>query len=222
MNTRYSAFPLLAALAATLSLTSCLSESGDSEFAGATTPPIGGTNQAPTISGNPLGAVIVGGAYSFTPTASDPDGDRLTFSIANKPNWANFDTDTGALSGTPTLANVGSSSNILISVTDGEASSNLSAFSIEVSQVALGSANLSWTAPLENEDGTALADLAGYKIYYGSSSGSYPNEIRIDNPTVTTYLVDNLSPNTYYFVATAFNSADVESRFSGEAMKVVN
>ena len=222
MNTKYSALPLLAALAAALSLAGCLTKNGDSDFNGNSEVPTGSTNQAPTISGNPSGAVLVGEAYSFTPNASDPDGDTLTFSVSNMPTWASFESSTGTLSGTPTLGDIGNTSNIGISVSDGETSASLSQFSVEVTQVALGNATLSWTAPTENEDGTALLDLAGYKIYYGRDSGSYSNEIRIDNPSVTTYLVDNLTQDTYYFVATAFNSTGIESRFSGEAVKTIN
>jgi hypothetical protein len=33
----------------------------------------------------------------------------------------------------------------------------------------------------------------------------------IDNPTISTYVVENLAPGTYAFVATAFNAAGVES-----------
>ena len=65
-------------------------------------------------------------------------------------------------------------------------------------------------------------DLAGYKIYYGVSQGSYSTSIRIDNPGIATFVVENLTPTTYYFVATAFNASGVESAFSGEAIKVVN
>jgi len=223
MKTRYSKYLTIAVLTTLIGMGGCLSDSKDGGLTqSATPPPVGDTNRAPSISGNPQGAVIVGGAYSFTPTASDPDGDALTFSISNQPTWADFDADTGTLSGTPTLANVGSYSNIQISVSDGTDRTNLNAFAIDVTQVALGSATLSWTAPTQNEDGTSLQDLAGFKIYYGRESGNYTNEIRIDNETVTTYLVDNLTPDTYYFVATAFNDAEIESRFSGEAMKVVN
>lgn len=222
MNTRYPLHTTLVLLATMMSLAGCLSEdSGQSEPFGESPSP-GSANQPPTISGNPSGAVKVGEAYSFTPTASDPDGDSLTFNVSNKPTWANFDSGTGSLTGTPTLANVGMNSSIQISVSDGEASANLSEFSVEVTQVALGSTSLSWSAPTQNEDGTALTDLAGYKIYYGRSSGNYSNEIRIDNASVTNYLVENLSPSTYYFAATAFNAEGTESRLSGEAVKTIN
>ncbi len=85
----------------------------------------------------------------------------------------------------------------------------------------IGSATLSWQAPTLNENGTALTNLAGYKIYFGEASGNYPNTIEIDNPSVTTYVVDGLAAGTYYFVATAYNTDGVESAFSGEAVKVV-
>jgi hypothetical protein len=39
---------------------------------------------------------------------------------------------------------------------------------------------------------------------------------------MTTYVVENLSPDTYYFAATAFNESGVESRYSGEAVKTLN
>ena len=83
-------------------------------------------NTPPTISGRPLSTVQLGSLYSFTPAASDADGDELTFSITNKPSWAQFDSRSGRLRGTPTAnSHVGSSSVIRISVSDGRASVSL-------------------------------------------------------------------------------------------------
>ncbi len=90
------------------------------------------TNHPPVISGQPAPTARVGTAYSFTPTASDPDGDTLTFSIANRPSWLSFSSSTGTLSGTPGAANAGTYSNIVISVSDGTASAKLPAFAIQV------------------------------------------------------------------------------------------
>ncbi|HXL16563.1 MAG TPA: putative Ig domain-containing protein, partial [Streptosporangiaceae bacterium] len=86
----------------------------------------------PTISGSPATSVVAGQNYSFVPTTTDPSGMALTFSISNKPSWASFSTGTGQLSGTPAAANVGSYSNIVISVSDGTLSASLAAFSIGV------------------------------------------------------------------------------------------
>ena len=97
----------------------------------------------------------------------------------------------------------------------------LSEFSIEVTQAALGSMTLSWTPPTENEDGSALTDLAGYNLYYGEQEGRYTKRVRIDNPGLTRYVVENLLPKTYYVVATAFNTSGVESSNSGVAVKTV-
>ena len=179
------------------------------------------TNSAPQISGNPSTSVNEGQSYAFTPTATDADGDTLTFSISGQPSWASFNASTGRLSGTPGAGDVGVYSNIVISVSDGDASDSLSAFSITVNAISLGSVTLSWTAPTQNEDGTVLEDLAGYKLYWGTEPGNYTQSATIDNATVTTYLVENLAPGTYEFVATAYNTSGVESRYSGAATKVV-
>ncbi|RVU35742.1 tandem-95 repeat protein [Rheinheimera riviphila] len=90
-------------------------------------------NQSPVISGTPATSVDAGTLYSFTPTASDPDeGAVLTFSISNKPGWASFSTSTGALSGTPASTDVGVTSGIVMSVSDGTASASLAAFNLTV------------------------------------------------------------------------------------------
>lgn len=91
-------------------------------------------NQQPTISGNPETSVTVGSSYRFTPSAADPDGDSLSFSVANLPSWLSFNTATGTLSGTPGLDAVGSYNDLVISVTDGYLTASLQAFSIVVSE----------------------------------------------------------------------------------------
>lgn len=91
-----------------------------------------GGNLAPIIEGTPVTTLAAGSNYSFTPKASDPNGDALTFSIVNKPAWATFDATTGALSGTPSEANVGKSSSITIEVSDAKAVTQLPSFQIDV------------------------------------------------------------------------------------------
>ncbi len=96
---------------------------------------------APTISGSSVTSVIAGNAYSFTPSTTDPRGAKLTFSIKNAPSWASFNNATGELSGTPTAADVGTYSNITISVSDGTTSASLPSFPIAVTDNASGSVN---------------------------------------------------------------------------------
>ncbi len=93
-------------------------------------------NAPPTISGVPANAVTINQAYSFQPSASDPNNDTLRFVISNRPSWASFSTSTGRLSGTPAAANIGTYSNIVISVNDGQVSVALPAFSIQVRDIA--------------------------------------------------------------------------------------
>lgn len=90
-------------------------------------------NVAPVISGTPNQAVLADELYSFTPTAQDADGDTLTFSISNKPGWAQFNTNTGTLSGTPNSGGV--FGNIVISAHDAQHSAALDAFTITVTAV---------------------------------------------------------------------------------------
>ncbi len=89
-----------------------------------------------------------------------------------------------------------------------------------------GDATLSWTAPTQNTDGSALTDLAGFKIYAGLVQGGPYGDvsITINNPTTTTFVVPGLAEGTtYFFVTTAFNSANPvqESDFSNEVSKLI-
>ena len=83
-------------------------------------------NDPPEISGTPDTRVNEGDSYIFTPNVSDtdsPTGD-LRFSIENKPSWAEFDEYSGTLSGTPKEADVGTTADIVITVTDPEGASD--------------------------------------------------------------------------------------------------
>lgn len=90
-------------------------------------------NVAPVISGAPATSVLAGSAYRFQPTASDANNDRLTFKISGKPLWAAFSSTTGTLSGTASVAQVGSYASIIVSVSDGKVTKSLPAFAITVS-----------------------------------------------------------------------------------------
>jgi hypothetical protein len=178
-------------------------------------------NRAPTISGSPPPASLYGRQYSFRPSATDPDGDALTFTISSVPTWARFDAATGRLEGTPGPGDVGMTQNLTIGVSDGQVTTNLPAFSVNVVATASGSATLSWAAPTSNSDGTPLTNLAAYRIYFGMSSDALTNAVTISNPGIATYVVDQLTPATWYFVVTAVNSGGSESGLSNVGTKRV-
>jgi hypothetical protein len=90
------------------------------------------TNSAPEITGTPEPGAEAGKPYSFTPNASDADNDFLEFTVENKPAWATFNTETGTLAGTPTDADIGDTSDITISVTDGRDTRSVGPFKIKI------------------------------------------------------------------------------------------
>jgi hypothetical protein len=190
----------------------------------------------PRISGSPATGVVAGHAYSFQPSATDPDGLMIKFAIWNKPAWAAFDANTGRLTGTPSAANVGTYSNIVIAAYDGYMKGVLPAFSIVVQAASgttasvpppvnpppgRGSATLSWVPPTENSNGSVLSNLAGYHIYYGTTAGNLNQSVTVPNVGLTRYVVSGLAAQTWYFSMTAYNSAGVESgRTAVEALAV--
>jgi hypothetical protein len=133
----------------------------------------------------------------------------MSFSITNKPAWATFSIATGQLSGTPAATDVGTYSGIVISVSDGFASAALPAFSIRVTPATPppGTANLSWSAPTLNTNGTVLTDLSGYTISYGTSPTALTHSVTITDPTATSYTIPGLAAGTWYF-AIAANASD--------------
>lgn len=183
-------------------------------------------NQPPVISGAPSTAAEAAKAWSFAPSASDPEGARLTFTIANKPDWLAFDAATGALSGTPAAADVRLWANITISVSDGGMSSSLAPFSLTVSAApvvaAARSATLRWVPPSTNEDSSPLTDLAGFRVYYGRAANSLDQIVRVTDPATTQQVVDNLVAGTWYFAVTALSASGAESALSAVASKTLN
>ena len=111
-------------------LAACGGGSADNSGSNAT------TNLPPVIAGSPATSLTAGSPYSFTPQATDPNGDALTFQITNKPNWATFNSSTGALTGTPSESDVGMSNMITIEVTDSKAVAQLPEFQIQVTSAA--------------------------------------------------------------------------------------
>lgn len=177
----------------------------------------------PTIAGIPTATAVAGQPYSFQPKTANTGG-TVQFSIAHLPAWARFNTATGQLSGTPAASNVGQYAGITINLVSGTQVVALPAFTITVAAAGAksNSVTLSWQAPIENSDGSALVDLKGYKVHYGSASKSYSDTIQVTNAGLTTYVVQNLPTGTYYFAVTAYNSSGAESSLSGEVSTQVD
>ncbi|MGB8327734.1 MAG: putative Ig domain-containing protein [Steroidobacteraceae bacterium] len=208
-------------------LAGCLDKKGPSVTQSSPATPVTpgpgtGGNQPPTITGTPPTAAVMGTNYSFQPVASDPNKDPLAFSIANRPTWASFDAKTGLLAGVPTAT--GTFANVTISVSDGSASAALSPFSISVANptpTATGSATLSWVPPSQKTDGSPLANLAGFRVYYGKSATALSNIINLSNPGTTSYTITPLTSGTYYFTVTAYDMNGAESAQPSPVSKTI-
>jgi len=175
-------------------------------------------NTAPEIGGSPAPGVTAGGFYGFVPTAADADGDTLSFTISGKPHWADFDALNGALYGTPADTDVGLYDGIEIMVSDGQEQVSLPGFSIDVTPVSLRSVTLLWEPPLENEDGTVLTNLAGYRIYDVDEYGTFNLVAELANPGLTRYVIEGLLPGIRAYSLTAMTGNGTESAPSNIAV----
>ena len=111
---------------------------------------------------------------------------------------------TKAASGTQTLSTITSSTNYTLTCTWGS-----------------GSANVTWTAPTKNVDGSTLTNLAKFKIVYGTSSSALNSSVTVDDITQRSATVSSLSPGTWYFAVRAMNTSGAESGNSNVASKAV-
>lgn len=74
---------------------------------------------------------------------------------------------------------------------------------------------LSWDAAANVSDGTPVADVAGYRLYYGTTSGGYSNMIPAGLSLTAT--ATNLQAGIpYYFAVAAYNAAGIQSSLSSE------
>lgn len=181
-------------------------------------------NAPPAVTGKPGTSVSVGHSYSFQPSATDANGDSLSFTASNVPSWASFSSTNGRLTGKPSAGDVGTYSGITIMVSDGKATTSVGPFTITVAAAGsgAGSATLSWTPPTQNSDGTALTNLAGYKILYGDGADNLDQSIEVENSSVNTYVVENLTAGTWYFAVVAVNTSGLASVPSNVASKTIS
>jgi hypothetical protein len=165
----------------------------------------------------------VGTAYRFQPSASDADGDALTFTAENLPPWASLDPATGAVTGTPTTADVGEYEAISIAVTDATHTVAIAPFTITVAGTgtSAGVATLKWAQPVSKVNGSALDDLAGYRIAYGRNADDLDHSIFINDPTQTSYEFATLASGTWYFAIIAVNANGLEGPPTPPAAKSI-
>jgi hypothetical protein len=184
-------------------------------------------NHPPSISGTPKTRITAGHAYRFRATARDADDDRLTFSIANRPSWASFNTQNGTLTGTPTRADAGRYSNIIIRVSDGKATTSLNPLNLTVTTPSpaptptTGSFSFRWVAPTTRTNGQYLhmREIAGYRVYMGSTANSLQPVLDLEDNDLDHYTMREQRLGTYYIALTAYDINGSESLRSNVVRK---
>jgi hypothetical protein len=183
-----------------------------------TPPPSGTDTTKPTIT---IESPTTSSAYSAT-SASLTLGGKASDNIGvTQLTWSNNQGGSGnatLASGNWTAGNIALKANAsnVITVTARDAAGNAQTDAITVSYLAAsgGNAALSWNANIES-------DLAGYRVYYGESPGSYNQEkgsgIAVSG---TSFMVTGLaSGKRYFFTVTAYDSSGNESAYAQEVLK---
>ena len=83
-------------------------------------------------------------------------------------------------------------------------------------EVVPGRVTLAWTAPVARADGSplSLAQIGGYRVYYGTTEGDYPNRVEVNDGSAVEVILNDLPSGSYYFVVTTYEVSGRESEFS--------
>lgn len=84
-----------------------------------------------------------------------------------------------------------------------------------------GTATVTWVAPTTNTNGTPLTDLAGFRVFVGQSSTSFPQSHETRNAAARSLPITGLASGTWYFMVRPFNSNDKESSDSNVVQKTL-
>ena len=156
--TNFSAFKNICGFCLCLILAACSGGKGS-----------GDKNTAPALSGIPAVA-IASNAYSFEPILKDADGDLVSISIENLPDWLILQNN--KLSGTPSINDIGDY-NIIITASDGKLSSTITSTITVISpvEIALKTGNALTVSDSEFILDEALAEIERHKTRFNDIKG---------------------------------------------------
>lgn len=83
------------------------------------------------------------------------------------------------------------------------------------------SVEVSWSAPTTNTNGSALTDLAGYRVYYGTSPGALSQSADVPSAGAVSYIVRGLGAGTWYFAVAAYTNTGLESTYSSVVSRTI-
>jgi hypothetical protein len=185
------------------------------------------TTGGATIGFSPTSLTFIGTVGGTNPAAkpvsiSNTGGGTLSWAASDNAAWLTLSPLSGTNSGTVT-ASVNTSGlaagtyNAIITVAASGSTNSPQQIpvSLTLSVTAASTATLSWNANTES-------DLAGYKVYQGTGSGTYGAPLTTLPKTTTSYTATGLqNGTTYFFVITSYDSSGNESTFSNEVSKSI-
>jgi hypothetical protein len=151
-----------------------------------TVPP---TNNPPVITSTPITQVDEGQVYIYQATATDADGDTLTYSLTQAPSWLFINSNTGYISGVAPSVTADTGFNVQLEVSDGVNPAAIQTFTITVLDVSAGNnVPVITSTPITSVDENQLysyqvtaTDADGDTLTY--SLVSFPGWLSIDSNT---------------------------------------
>jgi hypothetical protein len=83
------------------------------------------------------------------------------------------------------------------------------------------SATVTWVAPNQNADGSALTNLAGFHVYYGTDANVLAGLQDVRQASASSAVVANLKSGTYFFAVSAYTANGTESELSEVVSKQI-
>ena len=161
-------------------------------------------NNPPVLAAIGNKSVNENAALTFTISATDADGDTLTYSARNLPTGATFNTSTRVFTWTPTYSQSGTYSNVTFTVSDGKGGTDSEAITITVTNVnrapvlaAIGNKTVSenvcfdFTVSATDADGDTLTYSASNLpsgASFNSTTKVFTGLLHIRNPEVIVLL----------------------------------
>ncbi len=178
-----------------------------------------GSNTLPTFTSTPITSAVLGQTYTYNITATDADGDNLTFSGIGLPTWLSLtdnNDNTATLSGTPQAENLGNNS-LAVSVSDGTGNT-VQSFTIEVTS------DIS-TEKINNNDVKIYPNPASHSVHISTKSIIAQIEIKdilgktvYSNKTVNT---QNIKLNTANFAKGMYLTKITDNEANTKIQKLI-
>ena len=162
------------------------------------------------------------GTSSSGGTVTPAANSGKSISIGNNTSHGNSTNHGSNASGgnVPTGTGRGNSPSKDPATSTGDSTTSVSSSALAVST---GSFTLKWVAPVARTDGTplSLADINGFRIYYGASDGNYEYMVNVPDGTAMAATVKNVPVGTYQVRMTTYDNNGLESGYSSKVTKTV-